>query len=76
MGMAGTIAGVGKKKPSSGRGSAGKAVIYLEVDPALKGLMEELAREQNRRLTGQCIQALQEHLAKHGRWPPSEEKPP
>jgi hypothetical protein len=42
-----------------------KAVIYLEVPPALKEDMDRLARLHNRRLTGECIQALQEYLARH-----------
>src|SRR5947209_5165449 len=49
------------------------AVIYLEVDPEMKSLMERLAKRHNRRLTGECNQALQEYLAKHGSpWPPAD----
>lgn len=60
-----------KKTEAVKKDSADKAVIYLEVPPVIKELMEGLAREHNRRLTGECIQALQEYLARHELWPPA-----
>jgi hypothetical protein len=67
-----TIRDVSRKKPTPvpTPDQPEKAVIYLEVPPAVKTLMEGLAREHNRRLTGECIQALQEYLARHKLWPP------
>jgi hypothetical protein len=72
MPKAGTMPGVSKKKPSPGRGPVERAVIYLEVDPRLKALMERLAADHDRRLTGECVQALKEYLARHQLWPPGE----
>jgi hypothetical protein len=62
---------VGKKKTDASKGGGpDRAVIYLEVPPVLKELMEGLAREHNRKLTGECIQAMQEYLARYNLWPP------
>jgi predicted transcriptional regulator len=51
--------------PKRSKKSAAKSVIYLEVPTALKQRMEQLAEQHNRRLTGECIQALQEYVARH-----------
>lgn len=32
--------------------------------------MERLAHEHDRRLTGECIQAIKEYLGRHSLWPP------
>jgi hypothetical protein len=68
-----TIGGMAKKKTASDKGSSdqpAKVVLYLEVPPALKEVMDALAQEHNRKLVGECIQALQEYAARHNRWPP------
>jgi hypothetical protein len=42
-----------------------RAVIYLEAPLSLKEKMDIIARQHNRSLTGECIQALQEYAARH-----------
>jgi hypothetical protein len=49
-------------KKTSGQGK-GKAVIYVEVDPAIKGAMERLATEHDRKLTGEVVVALKQYIA-------------
>jgi hypothetical protein len=62
-----------KKKTEAGKKDGGdKSVIYLEVPPQVKEIMERLAREHNRKLTGECIQALQDYMARYEAWPPKE----
>jgi hypothetical protein len=57
-----------KKQPKKGQSAPEpKAVIYVEVPPALKGRMEELAAAHNRKLTGEVITALQEYIRRHER---------
>jgi hypothetical protein len=46
-----------------------KAVLYIEVPPWIKEAMEEIAAENDRKLTGEVIQALKAHLERHGRGP-------
>lgn len=46
-----------------------KEVVYIEVPPALKKAMQELAKENDRTLTGECTQAIKEYLKLHKRWP-------
>jgi hypothetical protein len=48
-----------------------KVVLYVEVDRRIKELMEEAAKEHNRRLTGEVVQALQDYLAALKKWPPA-----
>jgi hypothetical protein len=42
-----------------------KAVIYVEVPLALKERMEGLAKDHERKLTGEVIVALREYVARH-----------
>jgi hypothetical protein len=58
-------------KPKKKGGEGAKAVLYVELPAVIKGRLEELAAEHNRKLTGEVIQALQEYLEKYGRWPPA-----
>jgi hypothetical protein len=65
---------VAKRKPSKEpTPEPAKVVIYLEVDPYLKTQLERFAKLHNRKLTGECVTALQEYLAKLGAWPPPEQ---
>ena len=47
-----------KKQPEKG-----KVVIYVEVDPAIKDAMEDLARRHDRKLTGEVTVALKKYIA-------------
>jgi hypothetical protein len=60
---------VGKKRKK--RPEPEKAVLYVEVDARIKELMEETAREHNRHLTGEVVQALQDYLRNLKKWPPA-----
>lgn len=83
MTLAATIQGMPRKKPSPDeampktRSSRPKKppVIYIELPPGfehIKELMDNLARRHHRKLTGECLQALQEYLSRHELWPPKE----
>lgn len=85
-----TIPGISKKKLDPGKTSSGRSkkpskddgvskpvVIYLELPEhlaALKSVMERLGRLHNRKLTGECLQALQEYAQRHGAWPASDQQ--
>jgi hypothetical protein len=62
---------MGRKKPKP---PEEKAVLYIEVPASLKAEMEELARQHNRKLTGEVIQALQEYARAHRRRAAEEEQ--
>jgi hypothetical protein len=54
-------------------------VIYLQLPPnkaKLKQVIEQLALDHNRKLTGECIQALEEWAKLHKVWPPVSTSPP
>jgi len=61
-----------KKQQDSGKGRASEpkpapkpVVIYIELPPEkafLKAELERLGRRHNRKLTGECIQALEEYI--------------
>lgn len=70
-----TVTGVSKRradtpppKPDS-EPEPEKVVLYLEVEPALKEVMGKLAKRHNRKLVGECVQALQEYAARFGLGP-------
>ncbi len=52
------------RKRSKELADADKAVIYAEVPVWLRDRMHELAREHDRKLTGEVIVALKEYVAK------------
>jgi hypothetical protein len=58
-----------KRKPKRVPPQEGRSVLYVEVPTWLKEAMEVLAAENDRKLTGEVIQALKGHLEKHGRGP-------
>jgi hypothetical protein len=55
------------KPPSRLMREQGKTVIYLEVEPALKEWMQQLAKQHERKLMGECIVALKEYAQRHGK---------
>jgi hypothetical protein len=62
-----------KKKPRRGRPPAAdkkeKAALYVEVDPALKAALDELAQQERRTLAAQVGLLLEEGLQRRGMWP-------
>jgi hypothetical protein len=69
-----------KKKPSAAKASPkdSPVVIYLELPSEkkeLKAVMERLAGQHNRKLTGECIQALEDYARAHGLWVQQQPKP-
>ncbi len=52
-------------KPTKSAPAPEKVVIYIEVDSSLKQTMERLAKQHNRKLTGECVQAFQDYIAKN-----------
>ncbi len=51
--------------PKKSKKPGEKSVIYIEAPLWLKKAMEALAEEHDRRLTGECIQAMKEYVARH-----------
>jgi hypothetical protein len=65
---------MGKKTKPSEPPPEEKAVLYIEAPASLKRDMELLARQHNRKLTGEVIQALQEYVRAHRRRAAEEER--
>jgi hypothetical protein len=70
-----------KKKRASDKGSKApvtphkEPVLGLRFPSSIIDLMRELASANRRTLTTQITIALEEHLAKHGKWPPAPAPP-
>ena len=54
-----------KGRPKGPDADEKKAVLHVEIPAQLKADIEALAESNQRKITGEVILALREHLAKH-----------
>lgn len=66
--MTGTMA---KKKPGRPKSSdlIAKVPLHVEVLPEMKEAIEALAEQNHRKITGEVVVALKDHLQRNGFWP-------
>lgn len=55
--------------PAKKKGAEPTVTVSFRWPPDVRDALEKLAADERRTLTQQALIAVEEHLAKHGRWP-------